>query len=106
MTEHSRQPTAFQEECRERTLEVLRGAGVAADFRWAGVEESYLRAVVDLAEDEYEIFIYEDEAGFFKNGSWRIWEVPDYDSGEELMRAFLTDLQSKVAASVESLGTS
>jgi hypothetical protein len=44
------------------------------------------------ARPALEIYLYDDEAGFFLGGEWRIWESADYSSLANLESEFLASL--------------
>ena len=94
----SRRLTAFQVRCQHEVEALLRSYGI--EFTCAkidGEEESYL--VLDAnrpSAEDLQIYIYEDEAGFFLSNDWHIWEVPDY-SEAALQAAFLEGIRRAIA---------
>jgi hypothetical protein len=52
----------------------------------------YVRHRFRCANAEYEVFIYADEAGYFRNGVWRIFETQDYSDPEALVQDLVAAL--------------
>jgi hypothetical protein len=60
-----------------------------------GRKENYLKTQLFSKEKvPIEIFIYIDEAGFMYGKKWFIFEKYDFDSQDELMKKFITQLCS------------
>jgi len=57
----------------------------------------FLRSTFDYAGRKLDIYIYPDEAGFFVDSEWRIFEAPDYDTADELLSAFVGALEQEMA---------
>ncbi len=69
-----------------------------------GKEETYLQIHIEGARYTLEVYLYEDEAGYFLDGrpcfprkKWIIYEKPDFSSSKELLQAFLIDLREKLS---------
>jgi hypothetical protein len=69
-----------------------------------GKRETYLKGNIKGSKYILEVYLYEDEAGYFLNGrtwfpwkKWIIFEKPDFSSQEELLQAFLVDLRKKLS---------
>jgi len=71
-----------------------------------GKKETYLMSTVKAPQHILEIYIYEDETGYFLDGGeWRIFEKPDYPSSSDLVSAFLADLRNNFVGSPIKNGT-
>jgi hypothetical protein len=88
--------TPFQFRCASEVARVLGEQGLSFSREQVeGEEESYfVFRVQPSAPEPLQIYVYEDEAGFFLGKRWHIWETQDYDTPQGLMNAFLDGLQS------------
>ncbi len=91
---------AFQKQCLEKCKNFLKtttNADVIEFEKKVGKKEIYHMAVVKVAGQIFELYIYEDEAGFMTNGNkWTIYEKPDYSSEDLLIDAFIDGLSKKI----------
>ena len=87
--------TAFQEKCGDEFKKVLRDLG--CEFRkWEiikGREQTYIQ--VDLGR--IQAWIYTDGADWKGCGRDRVYEAPDYDSLDDLQRAFIDEVSAVLA---------
>lgn len=85
--------SSFQRECLSMVEETLRCRNLVGDARIvSGVQETYVVLKVSAAKPALEIYIYNDEAGFFQGQRWRVWESPDFSEPENLRTRFLAAL--------------
>lgn len=90
-----REPTPFQVSCVRSTQELLARLALSYEVQFVdGRGESYFIARLTQAGKKYELYIYEDGAGFYVDGEWHVHEWQDYDTLEELAKTFLNDLAS------------
>ena len=90
-----RPETAFQRRCRAELEDLLGRRGLSSRSEWVeGEGESYWRALVGELSARLEVFVYEDEAGYYLGSAWHIHEASDFQSEGELMEAFLADLRA------------
>jgi hypothetical protein len=90
-------PTPFQLNCLESVTSLLRSERLAPEVQLVrGEGEDYY--VVMLKELPIKIYLYDDEAGFFRDDDWLVFESPDYASSEELKLALLNRLQAAISA--------
>jgi hypothetical protein len=88
--------TPFQIEGQKSVEAYLHVRGLAAEFECVdGKGETYLVAKVPGFSRRLEIYLYEDEAGFFVNDRWQPFESVDFDSQAQLLEQLLAGL-SKV----------
>jgi hypothetical protein len=59
-------------------------------------EDSYLKTELTLSGSRIEIFLYLDEAGFFLDKDWHIFEKIDFDSDGDLIDKFIAALASSL----------
>ena len=88
----------FQRKCIESSKRILERKGLTSlkFHENIGKNEKYYTLGLKVEEDRYTFYIYEDEAGFFLNKKWFICESPDFDSPEELIRAFCQLVEEKL----------
>jgi hypothetical protein len=74
----------------------LRARGLPEDFNEVrGRGERYWSSTVTKGKDNYELFIYADAAGFWKNREhWQIFERPDFRKPRDQIEAFVDALES------------
>lgn len=88
--------TPFQIRCGREVAQVFRGRTIT--FRREQIDgegESYLLFTVGAKSGpSLRIYVYEDEAGFFLDDEWQIWETPDFDESSELLGSFLEGLRT------------
>lgn len=89
--------SAFQSKCFRLVEDLLLRHGHDISHDIGGERETYLVLPANLDSVTVRIYVYEDEAGYFLDDDWRIWERPDYDSDDELIRAFLADLERVIS---------
>ncbi len=83
--------TRFQTKCETELIEALKRVGRhLVERRLEGISEIYVRAKV--SETELTVFIYEDEANVQGPQTDLRFEAPDYDSGKELTRDFVSNV--------------
>ena len=86
--------TPFQVQCQRRVEEILHSHELHfSKTAVEGEEEDYL--VLDVrvpSGTKLQVYVYEDEAGFFEGGEWHIWEKPDH-SDADLVERFLEGLR-------------
>ncbi|MHB1587438.1 MAG: hypothetical protein ACYCRH_08355 [Acidiferrobacteraceae bacterium] len=63
-----------------------------------GKRETYFRARLVTAKGAFDLYVYEDEAGTMvvDPQRWFICEVPDYDTPDALIAAFITKLRGLI----------
>ncbi len=92
--------TAFQEKCIS-TLNAAREAMGKSAVEFCPVEgraQKYLLAKVKHRDESFDIYIYEDEAGFMKNGTdWTIFERPDFSCDKKLIESFVDSVMSALS---------
>jgi len=93
--------TAFQKEGEERVSQVLEAAGLTVRHRRVMTGQmphmTAPETALMLAADRVEIWLYGDEATFSTTNDDCRYERPDYSSEDDLLVAFLTDLQRALA---------
>ena len=57
-----------------------------------------------ISDTDLEVYIYDDEAEFFGGRVDCRFEAPDYDTGEELIEAFLKELASVLSDTSDTSG--
>lgn len=62
-----------------------------------GDTETYYISNFSVADHNFTVYVYVDEAEFKNNGDWYIFESPDYKSDKELANAFLAKLNDVLA---------
>jgi len=66
------------------------------DQRLEGIHETYIRARV--SDSKIDVFIYADDAGFQDNGDLdHRFEIPDYDTSEDLIGDFVGQLSTVIS---------
>ena len=91
--------THFQKECIEKTKSLVQEiTGKQINFvEVIGRKERFYQCQLKNDDENIDIYIYLDEAGFMlDNKEWIICEKPDYFSPEELMRDFLSRLKKQI----------
>src|SRR5215208_6257195 len=84
--------TPFQEQCRDALEKFFAERRVVLSLEVVeGEQETYLVARPDPAK-RLEIFLYEDEAGFFLEEMWHPYEAVDFNSPASLLEKLLSDL--------------
>lgn len=90
------QTTPFQDRCVEELRRFFQNHEMEPAFEMIeGKNEAYLRSVFEFDGNQVDLYVYDDEAGFFWNGKWFIFERPDYPTDVELVAAFLASLEPK-----------
>lgn len=89
--------TDFQRKCAALLEDFLGHREIGYKKRLDGKNETYVVLSFESRSREYEVYVYEDEIGYSEDDSWKIWEVPDYDSESELFEAFMDDFQRSFA---------
>lgn len=84
--------TIFQLKCREALEKLLLDKGLSAAFEVQGVDEKYMLARLANLGDRFEVYIYEDEAGFFSGEEWHPYERVDFDSDADLIGKLMHDI--------------
>lgn len=92
--------TEFQTESLQRTTSLL--SSCALPFRVEpvqGREELYvvIRILSRVASEALEVYVYQDELGFFHGENWVICETPDYPDSQALIDAFLQRLRAVIS---------
>ncbi len=89
--------TDFQVACLEAVQALLGDKGRNSRLEEVqGTNEAYIRLRVPVPGEEVDFYIYEDEAGYFVGGEWRIRESQDYAGPQELIAELLTDLNREL----------
>jgi hypothetical protein len=92
-------PQSFQEACLAETERLLRQTGVETTFESVrGEAEVFLKAAFSYGQKALEVYIYEDEAGFYEDGEWLICESQDFDGDGALIRCFIHRLSKALRA--------
>ena len=87
--------TQFQINCEAELIEALKQVGLhVTGRRLDGIRETYVRA--KISDTDYTVFIYDDEASIQEPKTDLRFESPDYDSGEELTRDFVSNVTNLV----------
>ncbi len=90
--------TPFQSSCRELVEVLMLDKGKEFGFEYiCGEGEGYLRGSFTHKGDNFEVYIYIDEAGYFKGRKWRIFEREDFDSQQELEMKFIGELKGELS---------
>ena len=85
----------FQELCEYRLNELLSSNGKRLeDRKLDGEKEIYITG--KISGSDIQVWIYEDEALFYGGGLDCRFEKPDYDSGEDLIDAFISQLSGEL----------
>lgn len=98
MASEEEQLSSFQRECLQMVEEALGRRGFSGTSKTSGVHENYIVLLVRATDPALEIYIYNDEAGFFQGKKWRIWETQDFPEPEKLKEAFLAALTDALDA--------
>jgi len=98
--------TRFQAECVAEVKRLLSSRGKTIDFKPRALKEEPVLnqsegdvALVGCFESEgsrFEVWVYPDEAGFYKDGSWSIAETTIGESADALLRGFLETLEASI----------
>lgn len=92
--------TGFQTRCCVAVETLLAAHGMSAPFELIhGNQENYLVAKSNAEGHQLEIFIYEDEAGYFKDRKWRPYEAVDFASEGQLTAKLVSDLDQLLGSS-------
>jgi hypothetical protein len=85
----TRSLTEFQQKCERELCSALAARGLAlADRTLAGESETYIHASVPGTD--IEVYIYEDEAQFHKDGKRAgVFEHQDFSDAAQLQKAFI-----------------
>lgn len=85
----------FQHKCIEAFKKTLQDIvlDIPDFYKVAGETQDYFVAKFSRNSDYFEIYVYEDEAGFFFNKDWLICERAAYDTDEELIKAICARLE-------------
>ena len=87
--------TDFQTKCEASLQALLTEQGRRLDARSImGTTETYIRA--RISGTDLTVYVYEDEAQIHGSGVTRRFEAPDYESSEELLRAFVAEIDRLV----------
>ena len=92
----------FQRECSKAVLEKLSQLQVEAEVAAEGSDEDYLRITATETVPRIEIYVYDDEAGFYCGESWTICEAPDFSSPDDLQTELLQRLAGVLAGHEKS----
>ena len=98
------EPTEFQLTCESRVKTLLRDAGFDVVFTQIRAAEDVLYMItrIDTAAGQHlQIYIYEDDAGFFVDERWIICEHQDFKTSSELIDKFCATLQPYLESSYE-----
>jgi len=86
----------FQKLCERRLSELLSSSGKHLEGRkLEGEQETYITG--KISGSDIQVWIYEDEAMFDGGGLDCRFEAPDFDSGEDLIDAFISQLSSELS---------
>jgi hypothetical protein len=91
--------SAFQTECQGRVMGLLKDAGPVAPFAQIRAAEDviYLVARVDTPRHHLQIYIYEDDAGFYLDDTWIHFEHQDFKEPSRLIDEFCAALHDYLA---------
>src|SRR5947209_12961945 len=90
--------TEFQRLCQRSTEEFLQKSGVPVRFELKNeAGDPFLVTRFSYGDHDFEVFIYEDEAGFFVDRVWHIQERQDFDTPQQLIAGFLLELTGVMA---------
>ncbi len=88
----------FQANCLVAVADLLKRKGKAYEpLLVERLYESYYRLQISCTGREIDVYIYEDEAGYFVDRKWHIREAPDFDDPQNLIDRFLADLERELA---------
>lgn len=88
--------TPFQVKCEAALVQALVARGRSLiDRRLAGVHETYI--VGRISGSPHTIYIYENEAQVQDGGVDARFEAPDYDSPDDLLVAFIAEVDGLAA---------
>ena len=92
-------PTAFQSTTVACVRAVLQAYETSFEVEVSGLRDRYyrLRITDERLSERLEIYVYEDEAGFFTGNVWEIWERCDYDTPEQLRAEFVQALEVELS---------
>lgn len=94
--------TGFQVHCTAALRSMLREHGLSPEFKIVkGREETYLKATFAFNNNQIEVYVYADEAGYFWNSTWNICERPDFDSESDLEDAVVSSLESWISSNAD-----
>jgi hypothetical protein len=80
----------FQSKCINKCKDVIRDIQFVEII---GKSETYYKADINHNNQFLEIYVYNDEAGvMIDKENWTIFEKPDYDSPDELIKSFIEHL--------------
>lgn len=86
--------TEFQVECLKAVEDFLRSKKIPFRTEWTrGERENYLVIHPHTNSSNIVIYLYLDEAGFYNNQEWIIFETPDFDTPQQIIEALLKDLR-------------
>ena len=89
----------FQRKCVEASLSILKEKGLEpCQFQEIkGKTQTYLKAQFAVRGHQYELYVYEDEAGVAMDERWSICETPDFKSPDELIKGFCKILNERLS---------
>lgn len=70
---------------------------IEARYELGGEMEAYATLAFAFGEHKFEVFIYDDEAGIFKDQKWEPFERPDFDDSDRLLEALVDSLETSFA---------
>ena len=90
--------SSFSEDCLAATKAFLRARGLPEHFDEArGRGEHFWSSMLTEAESSYELFIYPDAAGFWRDRErWLMFERADFKRERDQIDAFLNALESSL----------
>jgi len=88
---------SFSEWMRETISDQIRTAGLTiSEWRKGGEKDHYSRARLSGTDTPVEIFVYDDEVGFFFGHEWIIAENPDYSSRQDMAQWLMKQLLARI----------
>ena len=104
--------TNWQSQAKSEIATLLKVLGDTVTFESVEVRENpaldhqagdvYLTTTVNRGEHRYKIYIYSDEAGVDVNGTWRPFELPDWNNDpKELLDGFAGFLRETLRGKCE-----
>jgi hypothetical protein len=91
--------TDFQLEATALTRSIFSAAQLEIEFNYVtGNGENYFESRrVPVHQSQIQVFVYTDEAGFFVDLHWYIFETQDYSSPEDLLERYGEQLRRAIA---------
>ena len=78
--------------------------GLNFEENLGGEDETYVVISFAAGNRCFRVYLYDDEAGFFVDDEWRIWEEPDYTTDDRLLGEFHRSLEDSVEHALSDHG--